>query len=41
MEKMKNEKAKQELIRLMTLMNSFAASAYRHRICLLKFAIFL
>ena len=38
---MKQGKAKSELIRLMSLMNSFAASAHRRRICLLEFAIVL
>ena len=35
------EKAKWELIRLISLMNSFAASAHGRRICSLEFAIVL
>ena len=41
MEKMKKEKAKWELIMLMSLMNSFAAFAHGRRTCLLEFAIVL
>ena len=39
--KKKREKDKEELIRLISLMNSFAVSAHGSSICLLEFAIVL
>ena len=41
LEKWKKEKAREESIRLISLVNSFAASEHGRRICLLEFVIVL